>query len=356
MADASGASPEDAAAARAANQARIRKERRDAKIKAGGNARLNKITGLGGGLQRGTFAFLEFLMPASSSSVTDHSFIPDPDPAPTATASTASSSDLHHADPGEVDISNAEHFYNPQTTNRVPAPNNFDPANINEDQLRQMMLGLNRPASANGAGGPMPPNPFAAMMGGADGEDGPDADDPMMKMLSQMMGGAGGPGAGGMPPFGGGQNPFAAMNGQPQPGAAAVLDSYAAFWRLLHFVVAMGLGLYIAMLTQFTGTKVERERGAFAYTTASEEGVADLRKYFFWAFATAESLLLTTRFFLDKGRAPPSGMVQMALGFLPGRWKSLVSNGLRYTQIFNTIRSDVLVCVFVLGVCSFVRA
>lgn len=38
----------------AAEQARLRKERREAKIKAGGSARLNKITGLGGGVQRGT--------------------------------------------------------------------------------------------------------------------------------------------------------------------------------------------------------------------------------------------------------------------------------------------------------------
>jgi hypothetical protein len=38
----------------AAEQARIRKERREAKIRAGGSARLNKITGLGGGAQRGT--------------------------------------------------------------------------------------------------------------------------------------------------------------------------------------------------------------------------------------------------------------------------------------------------------------
>jgi len=45
--------PEDVAAARVAEQARIRKERREAKIKAGGSARLNKITGLGGGLPRG---------------------------------------------------------------------------------------------------------------------------------------------------------------------------------------------------------------------------------------------------------------------------------------------------------------
>lgn len=53
MVDTTGMSPEDAAAARAAEQARIRKERREAKIKAGGSARLSKITGLGGGLQRG---------------------------------------------------------------------------------------------------------------------------------------------------------------------------------------------------------------------------------------------------------------------------------------------------------------
>lgn len=38
---------------KAENQARIRKERREAKIKAGGSARLDKITGLGGGIKRG---------------------------------------------------------------------------------------------------------------------------------------------------------------------------------------------------------------------------------------------------------------------------------------------------------------
>ena len=44
---------EDAAAARAAEQARLRKERREAKLKAGGTDRLNKIMGLGGGVPRG---------------------------------------------------------------------------------------------------------------------------------------------------------------------------------------------------------------------------------------------------------------------------------------------------------------
>jgi len=43
----------------AADQARIRKERREAKIRAGGSARLNKITGLGGGVQRGIYTFTQ---------------------------------------------------------------------------------------------------------------------------------------------------------------------------------------------------------------------------------------------------------------------------------------------------------
>lgn len=42
------ATDNDAAASRAAEQARLRKERREAKIKAGGSARLNKINGMGG--------------------------------------------------------------------------------------------------------------------------------------------------------------------------------------------------------------------------------------------------------------------------------------------------------------------
>jgi hypothetical protein len=47
------ASSEASTPSSAADQARIRKERREAKIRAGGSARLNKITGLGGGIQRG---------------------------------------------------------------------------------------------------------------------------------------------------------------------------------------------------------------------------------------------------------------------------------------------------------------
>lgn len=47
-AEAVATSSSDASEQRAAEQARLRKERREAKIKAGGADRLNKITGIGG--------------------------------------------------------------------------------------------------------------------------------------------------------------------------------------------------------------------------------------------------------------------------------------------------------------------
>lgn len=247
---------------------------------------------------------------------------------------------------------------------------------MGNDQLRQMMLGFDRPASANGTpSAGVPQNPFfdPAMMGraGAGGED-PGAEDPMMKMLQQMMGGAGGPG--GMPnSFGGagdGQNnPFAAMMGggggeqQQQPTQQlAATDVYAAVWRLLHFVLAVGLGLYIALLTSFSGTKIARERGAVASATragAADVDAADLRRYFFWTFATAETVLLTSRFFLDRSRASssPPGILWTVMGLLPeSQWKGYLAMLLRYSQIFSTVRMDMLVCIFVLGVCAWSRS
>lgn len=205
-----------------------------------------------------------------------------------------------------------------------------------------MMLGFDRPATP-----------------GANGEE-----DPMMKMLSQMLGGmppnmgqGGGPGGPGGNPFAG-ANPFAGgmQPQQQQQQGAAAFDPYSAFWRVVHFLVAAGLGLYISLLAGFTGTKIERERAEFAASTGHAD-YDDGRKYFFWAFATAETILLTSRLLLDHGRAPPPGFLWTILGLVPdGRLKGLVTTGLKYSRIFTTLRSDILVCVFVLGVTSWLSS
>ncbi|KAL1881117.1 hypothetical protein VTK73DRAFT_4794 [Phialemonium thermophilum] len=334
MADSVTASPnadECAAAAtsaRAAEQARLRKERREAKIKAGAAARLNRITGLGGGIQR------------------------EPPPAPTETASSQPpsgetpkpppSQPSLHEDPEEVDIS--QHYYAPRSSDRIhqgepqrsPMRTNplGDPANMSETQLRQMMLGFDADNNlASGGGGP------------AGGQE-----DPMVKLLRQMM--AAGPGAGGdADPFGG-ASPF-----QQPLSAAAQPDKYASLWRLLHTAVALGLGLYISLWTSFAGTRAERD-GLDESRKRDAETLPDPRT-FFWVFATAETILLTTRFFLDRARgvtAAGTGGIWGALAsILPQPLKGRVEVALRYGQMFSTIRSDVLVCVFVLGVCAWLR-
>lgn len=290
---------------------------------------------------------------------------------PPADTTPASSSDvLHHADPDEVDIS--EHYYAPQTTNRIPTDYSSPGGGMSEDQLRRMMLGFD-PA---GRGMGMDGTPGT-------GTPGADDEDPMMKMLQQMMGGAvGGPGGGGgnpfaafggggSSPFGAGTNPFAPPPGQP---AVVVTDRYAAVWRLLHTAVALGLGLYIALCTSFAGTKLQRAEssatGSITGRTTTTKGMTmdaggegEQDKFdssrFFWAFATAEAVLLTTRYFLDRARAAApatgGGVLALAVGFLPPPFKGYVELALRYAQVFSTVRSDVLVCVFVLGVCSWAR-
>ncbi|EJP65618.1 Sad1 interacting factor 1 [Beauveria bassiana ARSEF 2860] len=318
-------SSSDAAAQRAAEQARLRKERREAKIKAGGSSRLDKITGIGGRV------------------------VGDNDQAaPEATTKTtaAVSKPAAAGDPDEVDIS--EHFYTPgaarleqqqrRAAAAAPSPaaggddGAFFPSDMTEEQraqLRQMMLG----------GG-----------GGAPGTPGAGEEDPLMKMMAQMMGGAGagGPNA----------SPFAGMMGaqqQQQQRPSSGPDVYSTVWRIVHALLALGLGLYVVLRTPFDGTRVQREL-AFKLADAdgsSPKGLDAAKQNFFWAFATAEAVLLTTKFALDKGRPPPPGMLWSVANQLPTPWRGYVVGVMRYGQIFTTVRTDVLLCAFVLGVCAW---
>lgn len=208
---------------------------------------------------------------------------------------------------------------------------------LDEQQLRQMMLGFDR-NNANASPNPMGQSP------GPGGEE-----DPIMKMMAQMMGGAGGPG--GIP----GMPSMPGFPGQQQQ-TPVKPDPYTSLWRLLHALVALGLGLYIAILTPFDGSKTARERSAIAHATGADDEDMQRKQLFFWVFATAEAGLLTTRFFLDKTRAPPAGIVWTVLSFLPDPYRGYIVTLMHYGTIFSTVRSDILACMFVLGVCHWWRA
>ncbi|KAK5997093.1 hypothetical protein PT974_02445 [Cladobotryum mycophilum] len=319
----------DAAAQRAAEQARLRKERREAKIKSGGSARLNRITGMGGRVTGDS----EPTADSAPAPVTITASPPSPFP-PAAPAAKPQVPVATHKDPEEVDIS--QHYYAPQaTTRRVPPPAAASPVpegpNLSDVQLRQMMLGLDRPQQqtpVNGAGA----SPQQE-------------EDPIMKMMSQMMGGN-------MP---GGASPFAGMPIPQQQTAVQPPTRSVTVWRILHALFAIGLGIFFAFTTPFTGSKIERELSVIAYDARTEE--EDQRqKIFFWAFATAEVLLLSSRFLFDKASTRSTGFVATALSYLPQPYRGYLEVGQRYVQIFNAVRSDLLTCIFVLGVCTWLKA
>lgn len=215
-----------------------------------------------------------------------------------------------------------------------------------------MMLGFGDPSGAPPGAGAQ--NPFAGFpgMGGMPGMEGLGAggageEDPMMKMMMQMMGGEGG-GAGGMPSFPG----MPAMPGMP--GQAAATDPYAYIWRIVHAVFALGLGLYIAFTAPFAGTKIARERSGLGYSMGDEQVLSSSSmQHFFWIFATVEVLLQTSRFFFEKGKIQPAGMMGMVMGFIPEPWKGYLMLVLRYSRIWTTVSGDAMVLVFVLGVCAW---
>ena len=199
------------------------------------------------------------------------------------------------------------------------------------------------------------PNPFAAF-GGPDGS----ADmggDPMMRMMQQMLGGAGAGGGGGDPMAGMTDLPpfmKAMMNGQQQTeqqaAGAGPRTNSAYLWRVVHAVFALTLALYIALTTTFNGSALSR--------SANVEGLMDVQgPRVFYLFATAELVLQSSRYFVEKGQLMGSGWIAMIAnsGFVPEPWAGYLRIAGRYAVIWQTIVGDAMTVIFVLGLLAWWR-
>lgn len=290
----------------AQKQARLRRERRAAKLNAGGSARLEKITNLSGR--------------------------PPPEPIasspPRDTLRTASTTG-NVTDPEEIDISS--HPYTPRSNNNGPT----------EADIRQLLR------SAPPGEKQQQQNSFASPQEGPGGEE-----DPMMRMLQQMLGGTGGapgqgPGGQGLPPalaaMMGAQGPGSQGQGQEVNGGG---KNQRDIWKIIHAVMAFALGVYIVWTTPFSGSQIAR--AGFA---KGEEAV----KNFFWVFATAELLLQSTRWFLEGEKTTSAGVMGMVLGMLPEPFRTYASLAVRYSGIFIQLIGDAVTVVFVLGAVAWWR-
>lgn len=175
-------------------------------------------------------------------------------------------------------------------------------------------------------------------------------DDPMMRLFSQLMGE--------VPP--GPEKDGAAPGGLP-PGLAALMgngglsqpenSTQDRAWKILHAVFAFALAIYVTIFSPTLSLhQASRERRDSV--TKPGEGIN-----LFWAFATVELVLQSTRYFLERGRTSSGvgGIMGTISTFLPKPWAGYLRLIARYSGIWSTIMEDAYVLVFVIGVVSWWR-
>jgi hypothetical protein len=171
----------------------------------------------------------------------------------------------------------------------------------------------------------------------------------MMAMLQQMMGAGGGDPNAQLPP--GLAEMMGAMGGGGMPGGQqdqAPTSNSAYLWRIVHALFSFGLALYVTLSTPFTGTKAART--ASQYQTGVGESFG---QRLFYLFATAEVVLQSSRFFLERGQLPQSGIIGTLSQILPQPYGGYLRVVGRYSVIYTTVVADAMVVVFVLGVMAW---
>jgi hypothetical protein len=298
-------------------QARLRREKRAAKMAATGEERLAKIKGLNGGIAPPEEALGGPVVAPPTSSTTS-----------SAHSKAATVAD----DPDEVDIS--DHPYTSQNASGMGTPRQQGGAGQQQqDPFQQAMMQMQaQQAAQQGGGGEEDPmaKMMQQLMGGMQG----DPNDPnamggdlpqMAQMLSTMMGGGGMGGAG---------------QQQPKTGSAYL-------WRIVHAISALAIAVYIAFTTTFSGSKLARTTGDM-FVQDSNFGLGAKP---FYIFGTAELVLQTSRYFVEKGQLQGGGILATIAnsGFVPEPYAQVIRTVGRYSTIYTTIVSDAMVVVFVLG-------
>jgi hypothetical protein len=294
-------------------QARLRREKRNAKMAATGEERLAKIKGLNGGVAPPEEALGGPVVPPAAA------------PSSNAAPKAATVAD----DPDEVDIS--DHPYTSQHASRTGTPSQGG-----ADPFQQAMMQMQAQQAQQAQAGGGEEDPMAKMMQQLMGmQGGQDPNDPnammggdlpqMAQMLSTMMGGGG-------------------MGG---PGQQQPKNGSAYLWRIVHAISALAIAVYIAFTTTFSGSKLARTTGDMFVQDAN----FGLGAKPFYIFGTAELVLQTSRYFVEKGQLQGGGILATIAnsGFVPEPYAQLIRTVGRYSTIYTTIVSDAMVVVFVLG-------
>lgn len=133
-------------------------------------------------------------------------------------------------------------------------------------------------------------------------------------------------------------------------------DKYAYVWKIVHAVVAVGLGVWVTVTSASAGGFGRGQRGRSGVVLETDQegtvGQAGGGVNVFFAFATVELILQSSRFFLEKSDGAGGqlgGWIGMGAGFLPEPYRGYVRLIGRYARIWGTVVEDAMVVVFVVG-------
>ena len=340
------ASGSDASESPTQKQARLRRERREAKIKAGGSSRLDKITQLSGRPAEPRTAFLNALKSSTHEKLINEAL---------STQASLPIQDIASTlDPEEIDITH--HPY----TSRSLANNtaNHSSSGPPDTDIRALLRSESSPrgvGTAPGQSQEQDDDPMMRllhqMMGGIAGEPGVELDGRLKKKKNDMLSSTGGGGSASMPGIG--------SPGQQQ-GASVVANKSAYVWRILHALSALMLGIYLVSHASFTSSsRLTPGRSIGQPPTSPVSGTVETDQpvtNMFWIFATAELVLQGSRFVLEQGKdCSQGGWLHLIGGVLPEPWRGWARLTEQYSGIWKTLAEDAMVVVFVLGIVGWWR-
>ncbi|KAK9241032.1 hypothetical protein V1525DRAFT_335355 [Lipomyces kononenkoae] len=285
----------------AADKARLRRERREAKILAGGTDRLNKITNVA---HNTSTPYKQHVVPQSM--IDDPPELAPDLASPTTLPSRGeggSSSTLPEnailklLAAGRQQVMGAEGGTGPQT-----------PDAVFEDFVKQSALG-------NNAGDGSDFDFFSAMMNMARSSDG-----------SQTPGSPT-------------STTGSSSTGSIPSNNVNLMPDRNRYWRTAHAVSIIILALFSVSTRDLRGSQLSRA-----------EDLGNGNRVVMLYFATIELVLQSGRFLIEKGRSPSKSMFTKVAGYIPAPYSAYLLLVARYTHIATNIVQDFCLLVFLLGI------
>ncbi|KAF9931901.1 hypothetical protein FBU30_009322 [Linnemannia zychae] len=127
------------------------------------------------------------------------------------------------------------------------------------------------------------------------------------------------------------------------------VDQTARYWKLLHFVLSLMLGVGVV----YSEYRRQGDFGRFDSLATDKPlsfGVYQVAPMpVFWYFITMELILQSTRMILHGVTASPSSTLGTIAGFLPPPFSDMIRIFMRYRLIWTSMVNDLSVVIFIIG-------